>query len=187
MERIYLDNLEEGDREAKYFLENLFPNKIKNIYIYSKAINNKGIKVDNYLDSISNAIKSALDFVEIYYFEINEEGLEKIVKSAFNSTSLLLNCCGIHYSKNLDFTVEEKYRINRIDFSGCGNTQFAEIKTDWKTDPSSFENIVKAISKCGLKYSLEQVNIGANQTLKKDETQLLFNKHGMPHINVIGD
>ena len=182
--QISLNNLEEGDKEAKYFLENLIPNKIKFITIISKSINNKGIKVDNYLDAISNAIKLALDDVLIYHFEINEEGLEKIVKSAFNSTRLKLYYCEIHCSKTLDFIVKGKYRIKTIEFNCCGNTGAAEIKTDWKTNPSSFENIVKAISKCGLKYSLDEAYIGGNQTLKKDEVQLLFNKHGMPHVNV---
>ena len=184
---ITLDKLEEGDKDARCFLENWISNKKESIYINSKIINNKGIKVDNYLDSISNAIKLASDNVCINWFEINEEGLEKIVKSVFYSTRFSLMFCEIHCSKTLDFIIKEKYRIKQISFNCCGNTGAAEIKTDWKTNPSSFENIVEAISKCGLKYSLEQVSIYGNQTLKKDEVQLLFNKHGMPHIDVIDD
>ena len=184
MKQIILSGLEEENKETKYFLENLIPNNIKYVDIISKSINNKGIKVDNYLDSISNAIKSALYYANICYFEINEEGLEKIVKSAFNSAKLSLYYWEIHCSKALDFIVEGKYRINRIEFNGWGNTEAVEIKTDWMTNPSSFEDIVKAISKCGLKYSLETVSIYGNQTLNKDGVQLLFNKHGMPHIDV---
>ena len=56
--------------------------------------------------------------------------------------------------------------------------------TDWKTDPSCFENIVDAIKNSGLKDSLQKVSIDYNQTLSKEKVQELFNSKGMSHITV---
>ena len=107
MNKIRLSSLEEWDKEAKYFLDNWIPNKIGNIDIHSRLVNNKEIKVDNYLDSISNAIKSALNLVCIHFFEINEKGLEMIVKTAFNTSRISIGHCQIHWSRTLDFIVNE--------------------------------------------------------------------------------
>ena len=46
-----------------------------------------------------------------------------------------------------------------------------ERKTDWKTLPNCFKNIVDAISKCGLKDSLEKINILGNNDLKKENIE----------------
>ena len=58
-------------------------------------------------------------------------------------------------------------------------------KSDWMSTPSCFKNIVEAISKSGLKESLQEVDINANHTLNKDEVQDMFNKLEMSHISVV--
>ena len=75
---------------------------------------------------------------------------------------------------------------NNIWFD-CGDTRYKERKSDWKSTPSCFKNIVEAISKSGLKDSLQQVDIYGNQTLKKDVLQAMFNELGMYHISVVED
>ena len=47
------------------------------------------------------------------------------------------------------------------------------------------KKIVEAISKCGLRDSLQQVDIYYNQTLRMDEVQAMFNELEMPHISVV--
>ena len=72
-----------------------------------------------------------------------------------------------------------------MGFAYCGSAFHQGIKTDWKSTPSSFRNIVEAISKSGLKDSLQQVDIKYNETLDKYEVQAMFNELGMPHISVV--
>ena len=44
---------------------------------------------------------------------------------------------------------------------------------------------MEAISKSGLRDSLEQVDIFWNSTLNKNEVQGMFNELGMSHISVV--
>ena len=72
-----------------------------------------------------------------------------------------------------------------MSFTGCGDIFYEERKSDWKTTPHFFKNIVEAISKSKLKDSLQQVDISYNQTFNKDEVQAMFNRLKMPHISVV--
>ena len=72
-----------------------------------------------------------------------------------------------------------------MSFLTCGDTGSKERKSDWKSTPSCFKNIVEAISKSGLKDSLEKVDISDNKTLKKYVLKAMFNELGMPHISVV--
>ena len=72
-----------------------------------------------------------------------------------------------------------------MSFARCGNKGLKYRKSDWKTTPSCFKNIVEAISKSGLKDSLQQVDIYSNDTLKKDEVKAMFNELEMSHISVV--
>ena len=47
------------------------------------------------------------------------------------------------------------------------------------------KKIVEAISKCGLRDSLQQVDIYYNHTLRMDEVQAMLNELEMPHISVV--
>ena len=72
-----------------------------------------------------------------------------------------------------------------MGFAYCGSTDYKDRKSDWITTPSCFKNIVEAISKSGLRDSLEQVDISWNDTLKKDEVQAMFNELEMTYISVV--
>ena len=141
--------------------------------------------MDFYIDSISKAIKSVQKEIYLSCFEIKETDLEQIIKSASEWERLILRFSDIHCSKKLDFGVSSKFKIKFLSFVSCGNTGTKDRKSDWKTTPSCFKNIVEAISKSGLRDSLEQVDIGYNQTLKKDKVQAMFNELGMSHISVV--
>ena len=118
-------------------------------------------------------------------FEFTEQELEQVLKASFNCERVVIMFNDIHCSKSLDFKINQKYKTKYLNFQGWGATDFTERTTDWKTDASKFENIVDAISKWGLKDSLEQFDIWKNQTLSKEKVQLLFNSKGMTHISVI--
>ena len=72
-----------------------------------------------------------------------------------------------------------------MSFAHWGSTRYSERKTDWKTNPASFMNIVEAISKCGLKTSLKTIDIKCNQTLNNEEVLEVFNQLEMFHIKII--
>ena len=183
--RIDIRYISDGNKELNSFFQNWVPSKIDLLSVNYLWNTRTGIKMGFYIDSISKAIKSVEKEIYLYCFEIKETELEQIIKSSSNWERLILRFCDIHCSKKLDFSGSAKYKIKFLSFASCGNTDYKERKSDWMSTPSSFKNIVEAISKSGLKDSLEQVDIYRNQTLKKDEVQTMFNELGMSHISVI--
>ena len=88
------------------------------------------------------------------YFDVSEEDLQKIIKASANAKCVYLKECDIHCSKPLDFSTQQVYKTFQLSFEGCGNKN---RKSDWIADPSLFENIVEAVSKCGLRDSLKNI------------------------------
>ena len=183
--KIQIDNISDGNKELNSFFQNWVPSKLDLLSVNYPYNANTGIKMDFYIDSISKAIKSVEKETFLYCFEIKEPELEQIIKSASNWERLILRYSDIHCSKKLDFSVSAKYKINFLSFYNCGDTSFKDRKSDWITTPSCFKNIVEAISKSGLKDSLEEVAMKGNTTLKKDEVQAMFNELGMSHVSVV--
>ena len=172
-------------KHSIHFFQNWVPSKLDLLLVNFPHNNSTGIKMNFYIDSISKAIRSVSKEIYLSCFEIKEHELEQIIKSASNWERLIFYFSDIHCSKKLDFGVSVKYKIKFLSFYNCGNTSFKDRKSDWKKTPSSFKNIVEAISKSGLKDSLQEVDIWDNQTLKKDVVQVMFNKLKMPHISVV--
>ena len=183
--KIQIDFISDGDKELNSFFQNWVPSKIDLLLVNYHKNTPTGIKMSFYIDSISKAIKSVQKEIYLGCFEIKESELEQIIKSASNWERLILRYSDIHCSKKLDFGVSDKYKIKLLGFAECGNTGSKNRKTDWIITPSCFKNIVEAISKSGLRDSLEQVDIAWNQTLKKDEVQVMFNELGMSHISFL--
>ena len=182
--RIEIGNILARNKELNLFFQNWVPLKLDLLLVNYTCNTSTGIKMDFYIDSISKAIKSVEKEIYLNCFEIKESELEQIIKSASNWERLIFDFSDIHCSKKLDFSVSGKYNIKFLSFKGCGSTGSKDRKSDWKTCPSSFRNIVEAISKSSLKDSLKQVDIECNQTLEKGEVQAMFNEFKIPHIFV---
>ena len=65
-----------------------------------------------------------------------------------------------------------------MSFNHCGDKYSSERKSDWKTNPSAFQNIVNAISECGLNASLKTVDISYN-VLDRSDVEKMFSDQGM--------
>ena len=183
--KIKIDRISDRDKELNSFFQNWVPSKIDLLSVNYRCNTPTGIKMDYYVDAISKVMKSVSKEIFLNCFEIKEAELEQIIKSASNWERLILSFCDIHCLKKLDFGISAKCKIKFMSFAFCGSTYSKYRKPDWKTTPSCFKNIVEAISKSGLKNSLEQIDICYNQTLDKDEVQTMFNELKMPHISVV--
>ena len=183
--RIQIDHISDGNKELNSFFQNWVPSKFDLLWVNHDYNTHKWIKIGFYINSISKAMKSVEKEIYLECFEIKEPELEQIIKSSFNWESLILRFSDIHCSRKLDFGVFSKYKIKFLSFTNCGHTVHKDRKSDWKSTPSCFKNIVEAISKSGLKDSLEEVDIWCSYTLKKDKVQAMFNELGMSHISVV--
>ena len=183
--KIKIGCISDGNKELNSFFQNWVPSKLDLLSVNYICNTSTGIKMDFYIDSISKAIKSVQKEVYLRCFEIKEPELEQIIKSASNWERLIFCFSDIHCSKKLDFGGSAKYKTKFLSFANCGDIDFEERNSDWKSTPSCFKNIVEAISKSGLRDSLEQVDIFWNSTLNKNEVQAMFNELGMSHISVV--
>ena len=182
--KIRIDQISDGNKELDSFFLNWTPSKLDLLSVNCPSNTSTGVKMDFYIESISKAIKSVEKEFYLFCFEIKEPELEQIVKSASNWERLILCFSDIHCSKTLDFSVSNKYITKFLSFAFCGYIN-SHRKSDWITTSSCFKNIVEAISKSGLRDSLQQVDIEYNQTLKNDEVQAMFNELKMSHISVV--
>ena len=183
--KIEIRKISDGDKELNSFFQNWVPSKLDLLWVNYLYKTLRGIEMDFYIDSISKAMKSVEKEIYLSWFEIEESELEQIIKSASNWERLILLYCDIHCSRKLDFSVSAKCKIKFLSFVLCGDTDLKARKTEWKSTPSSFKNIVEAIAKSRLKYSLQQVDIYCNDTLEKDKVQAMFNELEMSHISVV--
>ena len=114
---------------------------------------------------------------------MTESELEQIIKASAYSERLVIRFSNVRCSSSLDFHTTDKYKTKFLSFYNWGNDS---KNSDWKAHPDMFENIVEAISKCGLKDSLETFDIQGCQ-LDKKTIQEMFNKHKMSNISVVDD
>ena len=171
MKRIKIDCISDGDRELNRFFQEWMPDQLEYFVLNNTKINAVGVNFKLYTSAFSKKLIGITKECFFEWIEFKEDSLKKIIKSAYNCERLIFNYCDIHCSTALDFHINQMYRIKYLSFQNCGNVMSKERKTDWKTLPNCFKNIVDAISKCGLKDSLEKINILGNNDLKKENIE----------------
>ena len=181
---IRIESISDADADLTSFLSDCIPLHLLLFSINWDVNSWIGIKSEFYIDLLLKAVSKVTKEVYFWCFDFSAKDLEQIIKAAHNSERLVFRFCCIHCSPNLDFGSTYNYNTKFLSFECWGSTAYKERTTDWKTDPSCFENIVDAIKNSGLKDSLQKVSIGLNQTLSKEKVQELFNNKGMSQITV---
>ena len=181
---IQLNYISKADADLASFLSDCTPAHLCLLAANWYSNNNAGIKSEFYINSLSKAVSKVTKEVYFWCFDFSTINLEQIIKTAHNSERLVFRFCCIHCSPDLDFGSTCDYNTKFLSFECWGQTDYIVRMSEWKTDPSCFENIVDAIKNSGLKDSLQKVSIGYNQTLSKEKVQELFNSKGMSHITV---
>ena len=179
--RIQIDKVTASDYDLNPFLLNWIPDQIELFWMNWKFISNDAIKVDLYLDALCKTLRTVTKEVYLWGILLDESTLEKVVKSASNSERLVLRWCKISCSSALDFSTPSKYNTKFMSFTNWGNSS---RNSDFKTNPSLFENIVEAISKSGLKDSLQILDI-PYCGLDKEKVKGLFITHGMSNVSIV--
>ena len=184
IKRIRFDYVSDSDANLSRFLTNCTPNQFKFLCVNSSSTASTLIKSKIDINSLSKAVSAVTKEVYIRLYEFSEEDLQQFVRAACNVERIIIQRCSVHCSSALDFGAKLKYKTNFLSFQLWGYTDYTELTTDWKTDPSCFSNIVDAIGSSGLRDSLTKLSIYDNQTLDKAKVQELLNAKGMTHILV---
>ena len=181
--RIRIDKIADGDTDLNSFLSNWTLDRLQLFWLNFNRIGDIGVKADFYIEALCKTLKAVTNEVYISCFELTACNLEQIVKASANSERLIIYYCDVSCSVALDFSTSQKYKTKFLSFTNCGNSN---RKSDFKSNLSAFENIVEAISRSGLKDSLQTMDIRFWE-LDKVGVQGLFTKHGMKDVSVVDD
>ena len=146
------------------------------------AIGDAGIKADFYIESLCKMLKAVSSEAYIRCLKLTASNLEQVVKASSNSERLVIRYCDVSCSVALDFTTINKYKTKFLSFYSWGYD--SNRNSDFKSAPASFENIVEAMAKSGLKDSLQTLDINSCG-LDKTLVQGLLRKHGMGAVSVV--
>ena len=187
IKRIRIDYVLDSDADLSDFFANCTPNQLKflcinNSFSVATPINTK---ID--INTLSKAVTAVTKEIYIRLYEFSAADLQQFVRAACNTERIIIKRCSVHCSSALDFGSELKYNTNFLSFQFWGETDYTELTTDWKTDPSCFSHIVDAIANSGLRHSLTKLSIANNETLNKAKVQDMLNVKGMAHISVVGE
>ena len=185
IKRIKIENVSDSIINLSGFLANCTPNQLKFLCINNSSGVETPIKSKININSLSKAATAVNKEVYIRMYEFSAADLQQFVRAACKAERIIIQRCSVHCSSALDFESKLKYNTNFLSFQVWGDTYYKELKTDWKTDPSSFSHIVDAIGSSGLRHSLTKLSIGLNQNLDKTKVQELLNAKGMAHISVV--
>ena len=136
------------------------------------------ININYYIDGIEKWCEVTKKDIFINLWLYSKSNFERIVKASCNTLRLHIRNSRIQLYDEYDFSGPE-YKTTYLSFAYCGD----HSDDDWTNNPSRFENIIKAISKCGLKESLQVINID-NTGITKDIAESYLEKYDMSNITI---
>ena len=183
--KLKINHITNENSDLAKFLINCAPSKIKQLLINNENDSFSTINSSFYIDSLSHAVSKATKEVYIKGFYFKRADLQKFIMAAHNVEKLVFDNCSIRCLKQLNFGEDIQYNIKYLSFQSCGDINSIYLKTHWIKTSKSFKNIIDAISECGLKNSLEKINIYKNQTLSTSLVKWMLEDQDIKSIDVI--
>ena len=181
---IRIDYISDGDADLASFMSDCTPASLQLLAVNYYVNNDTGIKSEFYIDAFSEAARRTAKEVYFTWIDFSSEDLQTVVRAAHNAERIVFDFCCIHCSPGIDFGADLNFKTKFLSFQFWGSNS-KERTTDWKADPSKFSLIVNAISKSGLRASLEELNIYDNPTLSALKVQEELNTKDMSSISVV--
>jgi hypothetical protein len=119
---------------------------------------------------------------EIYFnnFQFSKSMLETVIIASSQTERLVFDSCFFSVKGGFDFS-GINYKTKYISFY---NSKNEEVFNKWSKHPERFENIIKAISECGLSKSLETIDV-KESGIEVPQAKAILAKHGVGHIEVV--
>ena len=150
--RVFFEYIPETNANLLHFLKHSAPNKTK-IFVFGWS--HSGLyKIDDYLDGLDTALKGATKEVFINYWIHSKQSLERVFKASSNSSRLIICYSKLDWDNDFDFSGPH-YSTNYLCFRNWGNNH----DNNWSTNPEKLGRIIKAISLCSMKDSLQTLNV----------------------------
>ena len=137
-------------------------------------------KIDYYLDGLDTALKGATKEVFTYYWIHSKQSLERVFKASSNSSRLIIRLSKLDWDNDFDFS-GPNYNTSYLSFRNWGNY----IGDNWSANPEKLGRIIKAISLCSMKDSLQTLNVN-NCGVSVQKAKELLSAHEMASVQ-LGD
>ena len=136
-------------------------------------------KIDYYLDGLDTAFKGVTKEVFTFCWSHSKLSLERVIKASCNASRIIISCSKLDWDNDFDFSGPH-YNTSYLSFLMWGNYH----GNNWSTNPEKLGRIIKAISECSMKDSLQTLNVSyCGVTIHKVE-EMLFT-HGMSNVQSI--
>ena len=174
IKRVYFEYLTETNADLLHFLKHSAPNKTK-IFIFG-YYSNAQVKIDYYLDGLDIALKGVTKDIFINYWNYSKQSLERVFKASCNSSRFIIRHSKLDWDNDFDFSGPQ-YNTTYLSFYGWGNN----YSNNWSANPEKLGKIIKAISLCNMKDSLQTLNV-YDCGVSVQKTKELLSTHGMANV-----
>ena len=153
IKRVYFEYIPEINADLLHFLKHSSPDKTK-IFAFGSASSTALTKIDYYLDGLDTALKGATKEIFIYWWIHSKQSLERVFKASCNSSRLLILNSKLDWENDFDFSGPH-YNTTYLSFSWWGKNH----DNNWSANPEKLGRIIKAISLCSMKDSLQTLSV----------------------------
>ena len=152
IKRVFFEYIPETNSDLLHFLKHSAPNKTK---IFAFGWNMSALtKIDYYMDGLDIALKGATKEVYTRYWIHSKQSLERVFKASCNSSRLIIICSKLDWDNEFDF-FGPHYNTTHLSFAWWGTYH----GNNWRSNPEKLGRIIKAISLCSMKDSLQTLNV----------------------------
>ena len=151
IKRVNFEEIPENNNDLLHFLKHSAPNKTE---IFNFGGDYKCAKIDYYLVGLDTALKGVTKEIFTNWWNHSKQSLERVFKASCNSSRLIIGHSKLDWDSDFDFS-GPKYNTTYLSFSYWGKYH----GNNWSTNPEKLGRIIKAISRCSMKDSLQTLSV----------------------------
>ena len=176
IKRIFFKKIPEANADLLHFLKHSAPNKT-NLFVFGGDLDSLS-KIDYYLDGLDTALKGATEEVYTFFWNYSKQSLERVIKASCNSSRLIIFHSKLDWDNDFDFSGPH-YNTTYLSFNAWGNSH----GNNWYSNPEKLGRIIKAISLCSMKDSLQTLNVH-RCWVSVQKVKEMFLNHGMTNVQI---
>ena len=135
-------------------------------------------KIDCYLDGLDSALKGVTKEVYTNNWIHSKKSLERVFKASANSSRLIIRDSKLNWDKDFDFSGPH-YNTTYLSFAWWGSNS----NNNWSANPEKLGRIIKAISLCSMKDSLQKLNVHRCGVIIKKVKEMLSD-NGLSNVQL---
>ena len=135
-------------------------------------------KIKDFIPDLSRILPKIPMKLVFSNFSFSSRDFQHFINSSFGWKEIHIHNCQLLFDE-ITFSNNKKCKIKELILFGCGHP----LKSNWKDNPLRFKNLIKAISKSGIKNSIEVIIIDGSYPTK-EELRTILVSFGIENIKV---